>query len=917
MSNLNYRNPKTPLTAVGGLSLPLEKTDGITFSVLNSGGYMEVYSLNDLIFQIPTNTIGPVLFSGNTIPVQLNKGSGTVFSPDVLTLSSDNITSGRRRLGMLVFVQEEKQVYQFRIDNYDTLWSAATGSTGPGGSTIVFSQFGTTVKNNTVAGQNLINAWTGSTIEGFNGGTRNNSNWIKYYGNDLAITGGTFSNVTNELTLTNITGGTIPITGFTSFDRAISAFTYDNANTFMIDDNSGNTYTATINIMTGLTVNGDLNVTGDTSVNGLSATTISATTYQNLPIDPNTFTTGFTYTPNTFTLFDNSGNTYSATIDIVSGLTINGNFVVTGNTNVDGLTATTISATTYQNLPIDPDTFITGFTYSPNTLTLSDNSGTTFEATIDIVSGLTVNGNLNVTGTTSSSLFSGVTFSGGTFVGDGSGIFGAPYLPISGGTVTGSTQITNGLTANTISAATYQNLPATFDRFVTGFTYSPNTFTIFDNSGTTFDATINTMSGLTINGNLSVTGNTNVNGLSATTISATTYQNLPATFDRFVTGFTYSPNTFTIFDNSGTTFDATIDIVSGLTVNGNLSVTGNTNVNGLSATTISATTYQNLPATFDRFVTGFTYSPNTFTIFDNSGTTFDATIDIVSGLTVNGNLSVTGNTNVNGLSATTISATTYQNLPATFDRFVTGFTYSPNTFTIFDNSGTTFDATIDIVSGLTVNGNLSVTGNTNVNGLSATTISATTYQNLPATFDRFVTGFTYSPNTFTIFDNSGTTFDATIDIVSGLTVNGNLSVTGISSSNIFSGNTFSGGTYYGDGSNLTGISGGSSTQFFYQSTAPTGTISPGSFWFNSTNGDLLVYIDDGNSQQWVTPSGPVIFERRSDFQSPYLYCGEAPQGTSESTPIWNIDRITINIDGTTLTETATGAWDNRYSLTYT
>jgi hypothetical protein len=148
--------------------------------------------------------------------------------------------------------------------------------------------------------------------------------------------------------------------------------------------------------------------------------TVSATTYQNLPIDPNTFVTGFTYSPNTFTITDNSGNTFNATIDIVTGLTVNGDLSVTGDTNVNGLTATTISATTYQNLPIDPDTYVTGFTYSPNTFTISDNSGNTFNATINVMTGLTVNGNLSVTGDTTSDSFSGNTFSGGTFIGDGS-----------------------------------------------------------------------------------------------------------------------------------------------------------------------------------------------------------------------------------------------------------------------------------------------------------------------------------------------------------------------------------------------------------------------------------------------------------------------------------------------------------------
>jgi hypothetical protein len=277
----------------------------------------------------------------------------------------------------------------------------------------------------------------------------------------------------------------------------------------------------------------------------------------------------------------------------------------------------------------------------------------------------------------------------------------------------------------------------------------------------------------------------------------------------------------------------------------------------------------------------------------------------VSAMTISGgSLTITGTGVVD-----TISATTYQNLPVDPDTYITGFTYNDNTFVIFDNSGNTYTAIINSVTGLTINGNLVVTGNTNVNSFSATTISATTYQNLPTSSSKFVTGFTYNDNTFTIFDNSGSTFDATINAMTGLTINGNLSVTGTTFSNLFSG-----GTYYGDGSNLSGIS---STQFYYQSTTPTGTTTPGSLWYNSSNGDLLVYIDDGTSQQWVTPSGPVIFERRSDYQSPYLYCGEAPQGTSESTPIWNIDRITINLNGTTLTETATGAWTNRYSLIYT
>ena len=82
--------------------------------------------------------------------------------------------------------------------------------------------------------------------------------------------------------------------------------------------------------------------------NSISSTVISATTYQNLPIDPDTYTTGFTYNKNTFTIKRNNGKPdLTATINSVTGMTVNGNLTVTGNTLMDDLSATTISATTY------------------------------------------------------------------------------------------------------------------------------------------------------------------------------------------------------------------------------------------------------------------------------------------------------------------------------------------------------------------------------------------------------------------------------------------------------------------------------------------------------------------------------------------------------------------------------------------
>lgn len=103
------------------------------------------------------------------------------------------------------------------------------------------------------------------------------------------------------------------------------------------------------------------------------------------------------------------------------------NGILTGQTNIQ---SSTISATTYQNLPTDVR--VTGGTYSAGTITFTNNTGGTFNVT-----GLT-------TGSTS------------TISGD--------YLPLSGGTVSGTTYFTQGVSGSTVSATTFN--------FNTGFTGS-------------------------------------------------------------------------------------------------------------------------------------------------------------------------------------------------------------------------------------------------------------------------------------------------------------------------------------------------------------------------------------------------------------------------------------------------------------
>ena len=157
---------------------------------------------------------------------------------------------------------------------------------------------------------------------------------------------------------------------------------------------------------------------------------------------------------------------------------------------------------------------------------------------------------------------------------------------ITGGTYNANTGV---ITFYTSSGGTFDISGFTTgytDIQVTGYTYdNNNTFTISETDGTTHSATINQMSGLTVNGNLTVTGNTSLQGLTATTISASTYQNLPT--DIRVTGATYSNNTFTYTNNTGGTFNVLFNTVTGLTVNGNLTVTGNTSLNSTTASTLT------------------------------------------------------------------------------------------------------------------------------------------------------------------------------------------------------------------------------------------------------------------------------------------------------------------------------------------
>ena len=199
-----YKNPLSSAQLAGPTSVVRTSTFGTNFSVLQTGGHMEVYNLSDLELVLTATTYpANIQLSANTIPINFTKGTGSAFSPDFVTLNSDNISSGRRRLGMQAYVQETDTVYQYTIPNYETLWNAVTGLTGS--SAITTSEYSTIVNNRSQAGKDFINSWTGSTIEGVNGVSHNDARWRIFSGSDVQITGGTYFSGTQILDLYNNT----------------------------------------------------------------------------------------------------------------------------------------------------------------------------------------------------------------------------------------------------------------------------------------------------------------------------------------------------------------------------------------------------------------------------------------------------------------------------------------------------------------------------------------------------------------------------------------------------------------------------------------------------------------------------------------------------------------------------------------
>ena len=242
------------------------------------------------------------------------------------------------------------------------------------------------------------------------------------------------------ITMTNLTGGTFNITGLSGTDTFVTGFTYAN-NVATIKRNQGQAdLSILINTMTGLTVNGTLaattgNITtaniATLNATGGTVTTLGSTTANlgtaNVATLNATGGTITTLSSTTANLGTSNVQTLNATGATITGLR-NTTAEIGQITRYNGLADVSgqfLSGTTsgFVLAPISSivgvDTFVTGFTYSPttNTITLAQNQGQANRTVqINTVSGLTVSdltANRLVYTTTSGKLITGTaTFDG-------------------------------------------------------------------------------------------------------------------------------------------------------------------------------------------------------------------------------------------------------------------------------------------------------------------------------------------------------------------------------------------------------------------------------------------------------------------------------------------------------------------------
>ena len=541
-----YKNPITSTQITSQESVARNKVFGTNFSVLQTGGYMEVYSINDLIYTIPAGDTGLIQFTGNTIPVNYSVRT-LPFLPDTISLNSDGISSGRRRMGMLVYVHETQLTYQYTIPNFETLWDNASGSTTE-------TTYGYSVTTSTTGGQEFVNAWLDSSIEGVSGVTRANARWKIFYGTDITTTGGSYSVSTATLGLDNSTGGTVSISNVTGQNIANTDLTLDNSRVISLGGNDleiiGGTGEAFLLSSTDLVLSASTGG-GTVSIKGIS----SSTDTRALVIDGNgvisyndnftggseTAISGITYDGEWgITNSSTDGSSSTTLLPFITGGTISGgelnldiagglegvsipfpeslDIYVTGGTFTESTGILSLGRNDDNSVNIGGWAYVKTITETNNAFTINYNDGASSLLEVDAITGLGYDGDWGLSGTSTGVLFGGIDL---PFVTAGTYTNGTLTLNLHGSSES-DIQITGFDSDDTyLTGATYSPTTLTlgmsddtefnvsgFAPEITGGTFSSGTLSLLDNTGGQVDVTGFTQADISIyNSDGQLTGN--------------------------------------------------------------------------------------------------------------------------------------------------------------------------------------------------------------------------------------------------------------------------------------------------------------------------------------------------------------------------------------------------------------------------
>jgi len=416
--------------------------------------------------------------------------------------------------------------------------------------------------------------------------------------------------------------------------------------------------------------------------------------------------------------------------------------------------------------------------------------------------------NFTTNSTTWATLTSGGTFvmnavSGGTYL-------NLPSTTFTGGTVTGATNFTNGLTANTISATTYENLPQSVSG--TGTTNYVSKWTETTGLGDSLIYDDGTFVGI---------GNTSPNVANS----------------QFGVSVALEVGNFQLVNVSSSIAITDIDLTSWTTGGNEIAIGGGSPLLNSQGTYNIAIGYAALPDNtygFDNVAIGNTSL--------NVNTTGVENIAVGHG-TLSSNQAGQGNVSLGyhaGSGITSGSWNVFLGYKAggnetTGDNklFISNTNEKTLIYGEFDNNKVGINTTTPIAA-------LDVSGGTRIEGsLTANTISATTYYNLPVTADTYVTGFTLSSNTITLSQNRS-------DSYSSFTISLSAYTGGTSGAYLpLSGGTLTGGLVANSGVTASTISQTSYIDFTTGSTNPSSVA--GRVFFDTTQ-KALSYFDIANNQ---------------------------------------------------------------------